>query len=56
LEQRLNVVLFRMRLLPTIFASTQFIMHKGIYVNENLITLPSYKVKLGEIVSIPEEQ
>ena len=56
LEQRLNMVLFRMRLLPTIFTSTQFIMHKGIYVNESLITLPSYRVKLGEIVSIPQDQ
>jgi ribosomal protein S4 len=50
------MVLFRMRLLPTIFTSTQFIMHKGIYVNESLITLPSYRVKLGEIVSIPQDQ
>ena len=33
LEQRLNMVLFRMRLIPTIFTSTQFIIHKGIYVD-----------------------
>jgi ribosomal protein S4 len=45
-----------MRLLPTIFASTQFIMHKGIFANETLITLPSYRVKLGEIISIPQDQ
>ncbi len=56
LEQRINIVLFRMRLLPTIFASTQFIMHKGIFANETLITLPSYRVKLGEIISIPQDQ
>jgi len=56
LEQRLNMVLFRMRLVPTIFISTQFIMHKGIYVDSKLITLPSYRVKLGEVVSIPENQ
>lgn len=56
LEQRINMVLFRMRLLPTIFACTQLIMHKGIFANEKLITLPSYKVKIGEIISIPEDQ
>ncbi len=56
LEQRLNMVLFRMRLLPTIYSSTQYIMHKGIYVNNELITLPSYRVRIGAIVSIPQEQ
>ena len=56
LEQRINMVLFRMRLLPTIFACTQFIMHKGIYANNVLITLPSYRIKIGEIISIPENQ
>ena len=56
LEQRLNMVLFRMRLVPTIFISTQFIMHKGIFVDSKLITLPSYRVKLGEVISIPENQ
>ena len=56
LEQRLNIVLYRMRVLPTIFSSTQFIMHKGIFVNENTITLPSYRVKIGDVVSIPKEQ
>ena len=56
LEQRINIVLFRMRLLPTIFSCTQFILHKGIYANDTLITLPSYRVKIGEIISIPEDQ
>lgn len=56
LEQRLNMVLFRMRLLPTIFASTQYILHKGIFINNKLISLPSYRVGLGAIVSIPQEQ
>ena len=54
LEQRLNMFLFRMRLLPTIFACTQFIMHKGILVNNQCISLPSFRVKLGAIVSIPK--
>jgi len=56
LEQRLNIVLFRMRILPTIFASTQFIRHQGILVNDTKITLPSYRVKIGEIISISPDQ
>jgi|688.fasta_scaffold04671_6 ribosomal protein S4 len=56
LEQRLNMVLYRMKLLPTIYACTQLIRHQGIYVNNVLITLPSFRVNLGEIVSIPEVQ
>jgi ribosomal protein S4 len=45
-----------MKLLPTIYACTQLIRHQGIYVNNVLITLPSFRVNLGEIVSIPEVQ
>lgn len=54
LEQRLDMVFFRMRLLPTIFACHQFIDHKGLLVNNKLVTLPSYKVKIGDIVSLQE--
>jgi ribosomal protein S4 len=54
LEQRINIVLFRMRVLPTIFSCTQLIMHKGILINNNLITLPSYRLKIGDVLSIPK--
>jgi small subunit ribosomal protein S4 len=56
LEQRLNIVLFRMRILPTIFSSTQFIRHQGILVNDILISLPSFRVKIGEVISISPDQ
>jgi len=55
LEHRLDILLFRMRVLPTIFACKQYILHQGIYVNEQLITLPHYQVKIGDIVSIKPE-
>lgn len=56
LEQRLSVVLFRMRLLPTIFACNQLIKHHGIFVNEKKITLVNFRVKIGDIVSISNNQ
>lgn len=56
LEQRLDIIVYRMRLLPTIFACNQLVSHQGVYVNDNLITIPNYKVKLGDIVSIKQDQ
>lgn len=54
LEQRLGMVMFRMRLLPTIYACNQLIRHHGILVNNTLISLPSFRVKIGDFVSIPQ--
>lgn len=55
LEQRLGMVMFRMRLLPTIFACNQLVRHHGILVNNNLISLPSFRVKVGDFISIPKD-
>jgi ribosomal protein S4 len=55
LEQRVSVVLYRMRLLPTIFACNQLVQHKGILVNNQLISYLYYRVNLGDIVSIPKD-
>ena len=56
LEQRLSMVLFRMRFLPTIFSCHQYIKHKGILVNNILITIPTSCVKIGDFVSINSDQ
>jgi small subunit ribosomal protein S4 len=55
LEQRLDIVLFRMKLLPTIFACNQLVQHHGIMVNNSLITLPNYRIQVGDIVSVPNK-
>lgn len=52
LEGRVDVVLLRAKLVPTIFFSHQFINHKGVLVNEKLITTPNYSIKFGDIVSL----
>ena len=55
LEHRLDVLVFRMRILPTIFSCKQYILHQGVYVNNELITLPHYQVKIGDIISFKKE-
>jgi len=55
LEQRLNVILYRMRLLPTIFACNQLVQHKGVLVNNIPVTHLNFRVKLGDIVSISKD-
>jgi ribosomal protein S4 len=55
LEQRVGMLLFRMRLLPTVYVCNQLIMHKGIFVNNYKIMVSNYKVKLGDIIAIPNE-
>lgn len=52
LEKRLDMVLFRMRLFPTIFSCHQYISHNGVLVNNKNISLPSYKINIGDIVGI----
>ena len=56
LEQRLGMVLFRMRLLPTIFACNQLIAHHGIFVNNKKITRTNFRVKIGDFITIPKDQ
>ena len=56
LEHRLDILLFRMRVLPTIFACKQYILHKGIYVNNEKMTLPNYQAKIGDIISLDQNE
>lgn len=51
LERRLDVVLYRSRLASSISSARQLITHKKILVNDNLVNIPSYSVKNGDIIS-----
>ncbi len=53
LESRLDRFLFRMRLLPTIFACHQFIYHHGLSVNGSIERSPRATVRVGDMVAIP---
>jgi small subunit ribosomal protein S4 len=56
LERRADVVLFRMRLLPTIFAAHQFIHHQGILVNNKIEKSPHALINPGDIVAVGKDQ
>jgi len=55
LERRLDAVVYRMKLVPTVFASRQFINHGHILVNSKRVNIPSYKVKDGDVVEVKEK-
>ena len=55
LERRLDAVVYRMKLVPTVFASRQFINHGHILVNSKRVNIPSYKVKDGDTIEVKEK-
>ena len=54
LESRLDNVVFRLGIAKTRAAARQFVTHKHIVVNGNVVNIPSYQVKPGEIVGVRE--
>ena len=55
LEQRLDAVVYRMKLVPTVFASRQFINHGHIRINGKRVNIPSYMVKEGDLIEVKEK-
>jgi small subunit ribosomal protein S4 len=55
LERRLDAVIFRAKFVPTVFAARQFINHGHIRVNGKRVNIPSYRVKVGEVVEVKEK-
>ncbi|MAF49108.1 MAG: 30S ribosomal protein S4 [Rhodospirillales bacterium] len=55
LEARLDAVVYRMKFVPTVFASRQFINHGHIRVNGKRVNIPSYKVKEGDVVEVKDK-
>ncbi|WP_343152596.1 30S ribosomal protein S4 [Buchnera aphidicola] len=52
LENRLDNVVYRMGFAATRFEARQLISHKSITVNDNVLNIPSYQVKINDIVSV----
>jgi small subunit ribosomal protein S4 len=55
LERRLDAVVYRAKFVPTVFASRQFISHGHITVNGKRVTIPSYRVKVGDVVAVKDK-
>jgi small subunit ribosomal protein S4 len=55
LERRLDAMIYRAKFVPTVFAARQFISHGHIQVNGRRVTIPSYRLKLNEVVEVREK-
>lgn len=52
LERRLDAVIYRALFVPTVFAARQFVNHKHVLVNGQIVNIPSYQVKEGDVIEI----
>ncbi len=55
LESRLDNVVFRLGIAPSRAAARQLVSHKHIVVNGNVVNIPSFQVKPGDIISVREK-
>jgi len=55
LESRLDNVVYRLGVAPSRAAARQLITHRHITVNSNLVSIPSYTLKAGDIVGVREK-
>ena len=54
LERRLDSVVYRAKFVPTPFAARQFINHGHVKVNGRRVNIPSYQLKLGDVVEVKD--
>jgi small subunit ribosomal protein S4 len=52
LERRLDNVIYRLRFVPTRAGARQLVSHGHVFVNGKKVNIPSYQVKVGEMVTI----
>jgi small subunit ribosomal protein S4 len=55
LERRLDAVVYRAKFVPTVFAARQFVNHGHVKVNGRRVNIPSYMVKVGDVVEVKEK-
>ncbi|MEM8799360.1 MAG: 30S ribosomal protein S4 [Pseudomonadota bacterium] len=55
LERRLDAVVYRAKFVPTVFASRQFIGHGHVRVNGKKVDIPSYRVKVGDVITMRDK-
>src|SRR5437660_5544942 len=55
LERRLDAVVYRAKLVPTVFAARQFVSHGHVKVNGRRVTIASYRLKAGDVVEVKEK-
>ena len=55
LERRLDIVIYRMLFVPTVFAARQLISHGHVMVNGRRVNIPSYRLREGDTVEVRQK-
>jgi small subunit ribosomal protein S4 len=55
LEARLDNTVFRLGIAPSRRGARQLVLHKHITVNGQLVNIPSYSLKVGDIIAVREK-
>nr|BBB06333.1 ribosomal protein subunit 4 [Pohlia annotina]BBB06334.1 ribosomal protein subunit 4 [Pohlia annotina] len=56
LEMRLDNIIFRLGMAPTISGARQLVNHRHILVNDRLVDIPSYRCKPQDFITIKDRQ
>jgi small subunit ribosomal protein S4 len=54
LESRLDAIVYRAKFVPTVFAARQFVSHGHVLVNGKRVNVSSYRVKVGDVISVKD--
>ena len=55
LESRLDAIIYRSNIVPTVFAARQFVNHKHVTVNGIVVNIPSFSCKPGDLIEVKEK-
>ena len=55
LESRLDALVYRSKFAPTVFSARQFVNHGHVKVNGRRVTIPSFLVKVGDVVEVRDK-
>jgi small subunit ribosomal protein S4 len=55
LERRLDALVYRAKFVPTVFAARQFVSHGHVSVNGKRVTVPSMRIKVGDVIEVKEK-
>ena len=55
LERRLDALVYRAKFVPTPFSARQLVSHGHVTVNGRRVTIPSYRLRIGDVVELREK-
>jgi small subunit ribosomal protein S4 len=55
LERRLDVVVYRSKFVPTVFAARQFVSHGHVKVNGRRVTIASIRLRAGDTIELTDK-